>query len=209
MFEDLKDLDFRDVLKSNKKLRFGVYALGAVMIAVIGYFAYDYFVFTPKNEKSKDSYYAALNYASLDSVDLAIDEAKRGVKKFDGKIGGELNQFILSRELMEKGEYKQALKELEGVKLNDSFLSVSVISLQGDCYSELKNYKQAKELYLKAAKKNVNDKTTPENLFKAALVAEKLNQKKEAFELYTQINNDYPNYSSIKSIEKYISRTQN
>ncbi len=209
MFEDLKDLDFRDALKTNKKFRLATYGLGAIIIVVIGYFTYDYFVFIPKNEKSKDSYYTALNYASLDSVDLAIDEAKRGVKKFDGKIGGELNQFILARELMEKGEYKKALKELEGVKLDDTFLSIATISLQGDCYSEMKNYKKAKELYMKAAKKNVNDKTTPENLFKAALVSEKLNQKKEAFELYTQINKEYPNYGSIKSIEKYISRTQN
>src|SRR5690606_28530109 len=122
--------------------------IGAVLVLGVSYFAYKTFIFNPNNEKSKDSYYAALNYASVDSVDLAIEEAKRGVKKFDGKIGGELNQFILARTLMEKGEFKKALKELEGVKLDDTFLSVAVISLQGDCQSELKQYKEAKKLYL-------------------------------------------------------------
>ena len=209
MFENLRDINFKDALKANKKLRLFTYGIGAVLVLGVGYFAYKTFIFNPNNEKSKDSYYAALNYASVDSVDLAIEEAKRGVKKFDGKIGGELNQFILARTLMEKGEFKQALKELEGVKLDDTFLSVAVISLQGDCQSELKQYKEAKKLYLKAANKNINDKSTPENLFKAALVAEKLNLKKEANELYTQIDNEYPNYGSIKAISKYITRTQN
>lgn len=209
MFENLRDINFKDALKANKKLRLFTYGIGAVLVLGVGYFAYKTFIFNPNNEKSKDSYYAALNYASVDSVDLAIEEAKRGVKKFDGKIGGELNQFILARTLMEKGEFKKALKELEGVKLDDTFLSVAVISLQGDCQSELKQYKEAKKLYLKAANKNINDKSTPENLFKAALVAEKLNLKKEANELYTKIDNEYPNYGSIKAISKYITRTQN
>ena len=209
MIDNITEFKFREALKNNKTVRLVTYIGGAVVVAVLGYFAYDYFIFRPNNEKSKDSYYAALNYAAADSVDLAIDEARRGFKKFDGKIGGEINQFILARTLMEKGEYKNALKELQGVKLDDTFLSVAVISLQGDCQSELKNYKEAKELYLKASKKNVNDKTTPENLFKAALVAEKLNQKAEAFELYTRIENEYPNFASQKAISKYISRTQN
>lgn len=208
MFEDIRNTNFSEALKNNKQLRLITYGIGAVLVVVAGYFAYSFFIFKPANEKSKDSYYASLNYATADSTDLAIEEARRGVKKYDGKIGGELNQFILGRELMEKGEFKKALKELEGVKLDDTFLSVSVISLQGDCQSELKNFKAAKELYLKAAKKNVNDKTTPENLFKAALVAEKLNQKEEAFNLYTQIDNEYPNFASVKQIAKYISRTQ-
>lgn len=208
MFENIRDINFSDALKSNKKLRFATYGIGAVLVIVAGYFAYSTFIYAPANEKSKDSYYAALNYAAADSVDLAIDEAKRGVKKYDGKIGGELNQFILGRTLMEKGEFKKALKELEGVKLDDTFLSIAVVSLQGDCQSELKNFKAAKELYLKAAKQNENDKTTPENLFKAAMVAEKLSQKEEAFNLYTQIENDYPNFASQKQVSKYISRTQ-
>lgn len=208
MFEDLRDLNFVEAFKSNKTFRNATVGIGAVLAVVVGYFAYQNFVFKPSNEKSKDSYYTALNYAVADSVDMAIEEAKRGVKKYDGKIGGELNQFILARQLMEKGEFKKALTELDGVKLDDTFLSVAVISLKGDCYSELKDYKAAKDWYLKAAKKNINEKTTPENLFKAALVSEKLDQKKEAFELYSQIEKEYPNFASIKAISKYISKTQ-
>lgn len=209
MIDNIKEFNFREKLKNNKTVRLVTYVGGGIVAAVVLYFAYDYFIFKPNNEKSKDVYYTALNYATVDSLDLAIDEAKKGVKKYDGKIGGEISQFILARTLMEKGEYKKALKELEGVKLDDTFLSVATISLQGDCQSELKNYKDAKALYLKAAKKDVNEKTTPENLFKAALVAEKLNDKAEAFELYTRIEKEYPGFANQKAIAKYISRTQN
>lgn len=208
MFDNLSGFDYREALKHNKKIRMAVFAVGGIAVLLIGYFAYKAFIYNPENEKSKDSWYIALNYAIADSVDLAIDEAQRGVKKYDGKIGGEINQYILARVLMEKGEFKKALKELEGVKLNDTFLSMSVISLQGDCNSELGDYKKAKDFYLKAAKSSINDFSTPMNLFKAAMVSEKLGQKKEAFDLYTRIKDEYPDYGNQKAIEKYISRTQ-
>lgn len=208
MFENLANFDYRNALKNNKAVRFGTYIGIGIVVLIGGYFIYNMFVFKPANEKSKEVYYSALNYAVADSVDLAIEDARRGVKKYDGKIGGEISQFILSRELMEKGEYKQALKQLQETKLHDTFLSIAVISLQGDCYSEMKNYKEAKKFYLKASSMKENDKTTPENLFKAALISEKLGQKKDAFDLYTRIDNEYPNYSAQKAISKYIARTQ-
>lgn len=208
MFDNLSGFDYRDALKHNKKFRNIIYAVGGVAVVAIGYVAYQNFIFGPANEKSKDSWYTSLNYAISDSVNLAIDEAQRGVKKYDGKIGGEINQFILGRELMEKGEFKKALKELEGVKLDDTFLRIATISLQGDCYSELGDYKKAKDFYMKAANAGTNDFSTPANLFKAATVSEKLGQKKEAFDLYTQIKDTYPDYGNQKAIEKYISRTQ-
>ena len=118
-------------------------------------------------------------------------------------------QFILARQLMAKGKYKKTLEELDGVKLNDTYLSVYKIGLQGDCKSELKQYKEAKDMYVKAANKNVNDKTTPEFLFKAALVSEKLNDNSAATDLYTQIKNEYPTFANQKAIDKYIARTKN
>lgn len=208
MFENLSNFDYRNALKNKKAVRMGVYVGGGIIVAVALYFVYNFFIFQPENEKSKDVYYSALNYAVADSTDKAIEDAQRGVKKYDGKIGGEISQFILARELMEKGEFKKALKQLEGTKLHDTFLSISVVSLKGDCYSEMKNYKEAKKYYMEASEMKENDKTTPENLFKAALVSEKLGQKKDAFDLYTRIDKEYPNFSQQKAISEYIARTQ-
>ncbi len=209
MLENLSGKDFKSQLKENKALRLVTYFVGAVVVIVVGYFAYRTFIWSPSNEKSKDAYWVGLNYAAVDSTDAAIAELSRVKKQYDGKQGGELAQFVLARQLMAKGDFKKALEELDGVKLNDTYLSVYKIGLQGDCKSELKQYKEAKDLYVKAADKNVNDKTTPEFLFKAALVSEKLNDNSAATDLYTQIKNEYPTFANQKAIDKYIARTKN
>ena len=209
MLENLSGKDFKSQLKENKALRLVTFFVGAVVVLVIGYFAYRTFIWSPSNDKSKDAYWVGLNYAAVDSTDAAIAELSRVKKQYDGKQGGELAQFVLARQLMAKGDFKKALDELEGVKLNDTYLSVYKLGLQGDCNSELKKYKEAKDLYMKAANKNKNDKTTPEFLYKAGLVSEKLNDNSGAADLYTQIKNEYPAYGNQKAIDKYIARAKN
>lgn len=209
MLENLSGKDFKSQLKENTALRVITYAVVAIAVLVLGYFAYRTFIWSPANEKSKDAYWIGLNYAAKDSTDAAIDELTRVTKQFDGKQGGELAQFVLARQLMAKGQFKKAYEALDGVKLKDTYLSVYKIGLQGDCKSEMKQYKEAKELYLRAAKKNENDKTSPEFLFKAALVAEKLNQNGEASDLYKEIKDNYPMYANQKAIDKYIARAAN
>lgn len=209
MLENLSGKDFKSQFKENKALRLVTIFVGAIVVLVIGYFAYRTFIWTPSNDKSKDAYWVGLNYAAADSTDAAIAELTRAKKQYDGKQGGELAQFVLARQLMAKGDFKKALKELDGVKLNDTYLSIYKLGLQGDCKSELKQYKDAKDMYVKAANKNKNDKTTPEYLFKAGLVSEKLNDNKAATDLYTQIKNEYPTFANQKAIDKYIARTKN
>jgi tetratricopeptide (TPR) repeat protein len=209
MLENLSGKDFKSQLKENKALRLVTYFVGAIVVLVIGYFAYRTFIWTPNNDKSKDAYWVGLNYAAVDSTDAAIDELTRAKKQYDGKQGGELAQFVLARQLMAKGNFKKALEELDGVKLTDTYLSIYKLGLQGDCKSELKQYKEAKDMYIKASVKNKNDKTTPEFLFKAGLVSEKLNDNSAASDLYTQIKNEYPTFANQKAIDKYIARTKN
>jgi tetratricopeptide (TPR) repeat protein len=82
---------------------------------------------------------------------------------------------------------KKHSKNLEGVDVTDTYIAVYTIGLQGDCYSEMKNYKEALGLYEEAASKNENEKTSPEFLFKAGLVAEELGDFEKATELYTKL----------------------
>jgi TolA-binding protein len=43
-------------------------------------------------------------------------------------------------------------------------------------------------------------------LFKAGLVCEQLNKKADAAVHYQRIKDDYPNYASTKTIDRYIAR---
>lgn len=209
MLENLSGKDFKSQFKENKTLRLVTITVGAVAIVVVGYILYNTFIAGPANEKSKDAYWVGLNYAAKDSTDQAIEELSRVVKEYDGKLGGENAQLVLARMYMSKGDFGKALNELEGVKLKDTYLSVYAIGLQGDCNSEMKKYDEAKDLYIKAAEKNENEKTSPEFLFKAALCAEKLGKNEEAAELYTRIKDNYVMFSNQKSIDKYIARAKN
>jgi predicted negative regulator of RcsB-dependent stress response len=212
MLDNISGEQIKEQFKSNNKLRLITMIVGGVVVVVLGYFAYRQFLWQPDNEKSKDSYWIGLNHAAADSTELAIEELEGQVKKFDGKVGGEVAQFVLARQYMSKGEFETALKELESVDVDDAYVSVMAIGLQGDCYSELKgekNYGKAYDLYLKAAEKSDNEFTTPMYLMKAGLVAEELKNFDKATECYQNIKDNYSSYASQKAIDKFIARAKN
>jgi TolA-binding protein len=201
--------NLKQQFKDNKQLRTISFAVGGIIVLLAGFLLYKQFVSGPKNEKSKDAFYTGLNYAAKDSTDQAIKALEPIVKKYDGYVGGEDAQFVLGRQYMEKGNFKKALETLEDVKASDTYVKVYVIGLQGDCYSELGKYKEALEKYESAARTNPNDKTSPEYLFKAAMVAEQIGEFDKATGLYEEIRDNYSVYAGQKGIDKYIARTSN
>ncbi len=209
MLENLSTENIKEEFKSNKTARLVTYIVGGIIVLVLGYFLYRQFIWKPANVQSTEKGYAGLNYAFMDSTDIAIDELAGHVKKYDGKQGGEVAQYVLGRQYMAKGEFKRALKELEDVDVSDTYVRVYSIGLQGDCLSELKKYEDAVEKYIEASEAHDNDYTTPYYLFKAALVTElKLKNPEEATEMYQNIKDNYLQYGNTKSIDKYIARAK-
>jgi tetratricopeptide (TPR) repeat protein len=206
MLENLSGRELKQQFKQNSTLRVVTICVGSVIVLVLGYLAYRQFIWKPANVKSNDAYWVGLNYAAKDSTDQAIDELKRAVKKYDGKDGGELAQFVLARQYMAKGDFKKALEELEGVNVNDTYIGTYTLGLQGDCYSEMGKHQEAMDLYVEAAERKENEKTTPEYLFKAALCAEQMKDFEQAKEYYTRIKDNYLTFSNQKAIDKYIAR---
>jgi tetratricopeptide (TPR) repeat protein len=209
MANNISSNNLKQQFKDNKQLRVITLSIGAVVVILGGYLLYRQFIWGPNNDKSKEAYYKGLNYASQDSTDLAIQELEMVVKKYDGTVGGENAQMVLARQFMEKGNFKKALSLLEDADMNDTYLRVGVIGLQGDCYSEMGKYQDALSKYEEAAETNENEKTTPEYLFKAALVAEHLGDFEKATELYTKIRDNYSTFAQQKAIDKYIKKNEN
>ena len=206
MLENLSLDTIKNKFQNDSRFKFGTLIFSGLLIIMLGALAYYQFIWKAKNNESKNAYWKGLNYAEKDSTNLAITELTKAKKKYDGYIGGELAQFVLARQFMAKGEFKKALKELDEVKLDDTFLSAMRLGLTGDCQSEMKDYKKAIETYLEASETNINDYTTPMYLFKAGLHAEKINDFKKATEHYTKIRDEYPAYANQKTIDKYIAR---
>lgn len=209
MIEDITPEEIKNQFKNNKNLRMTTYIIGGVVVLVLGYFAYRQFIYNPANEDSKLHYYAGLNYATADSTEMALDELRGQVNKYDGKVGGEVAQFVYARQLMANKEFEKAIDELEGVNVKDTYVSAMAIGLQGDCKSELEKYEEAANLYLEAADANINDMTTPMYLMKAGLCAEEVKDFETATQCYQRIKDEFAAFASNKSIDKYLERAKN
>jgi len=196
--------------KESKTFKYVSFGVGAVAILVLLWFAYQQFIFKPANEKSKTAYWRAMVYIENGEPDNALEEFERVAKKYDGKVGGEISQYMAGRLYMDKGEFKTALKFLEKAKVKDLYLGTMIIGLQGDCQSELGDFDKAVKLYEKASKRKANEFTTPMFLMKAAMIHEmKLKNFEEAEELYKRIEMDFFEFYSSNSVEKYIERVAN
>ena len=220
MTENFSLEDLKQKYKNSKSFRISSIAIGTIALIVIGYLGYRQFMWKPSNEKSKESYFIALNAITNEDSNTAMDTSKAGaktdpikklqksVKKYDGKIGGEVSKYLLASQYMRKGKYKEALTLLENVSVEDTYVSVEVIGLQGDCQSELNKFEEAYELYKTAANMNANNFTSPMYLFKAGLVAEQLKKYDLAKAHFETIAVQYPKsfYAKEKNLEAYIAR---
>jgi TolA-binding protein len=220
MTENFSLEDLKQKYKNSKSFRLSSIAIGTLALIAIGYLGYRQFMWKPANEKSKESYFIALNAITNEDSNIAMDTSKAGaktdpikklqksVKKYDGKIGGEVSKYLLASQYMRKGKYKEALTLLENVSVEDTYVSVEVIGLQGDCQSELNKFEEAYELYKTAANMNANNFTSPMYLFKAGLVAEQLKKYDLAKAHFETIAVQYPKsfYAKEKNLEAYIAR---
>jgi TolA-binding protein len=207
MIEQFSFEELKNKFNTNNKFKLGTYLVAGIIGVVVLYFSYRQFIWGPANEKSNDGWWVAMNYISKDSTDQAIRLLEPYVKNNDGKTGGEIGQYLLGKQYMNKGKFAAALDMLKDVDVSDTYISTMSIGLQGDCYSQMKKYNEALDLYLQAADREDNEFTTPMYLFKAGLVCEKkLKNKTDAAAHFQRIKDDYPNYSSTKTIDRYIAR---
>ena len=117
MIEQLSFEDLKNKFNTNKSFKLGTYIIGGLIAAVVVYFSYRQFIWGPANEKSNDGWWVALNYITKDSTDQAIRVLEPFVKSNDGKTGGEIAQYLLATQYMEKGKFSAALNMLDGVNL--------------------------------------------------------------------------------------------
>jgi len=198
--------DIKQKFNTDKRFKLYTYIAGGVLALLVLYLGYRQLIWAPSDDKANDGWWTALNYVEKDSTDQAIKVLVPFVKKYDGHVGGEIGQYLLGTQYMKKGQFQQALNQLEDVSVSDTYLSIMTAGLQGDCLSELKNYEDASMAYVEAADMLDNDFTTPMFLFKAGLHAELSKNYEDATTYFTRIRDDYPDYGNQKTIDKFIAR---
>ncbi len=192
-----------------------IYVVVAVLIvAVLGYFAWEKYYIIPKTEEAQEQIYPAQQYFAADSLDKALfgDGNNLGfidiANDYSITKPGKLAKYYAGICYLKKGDYDKAIDFLTAYSGDDEIISSMAIGATGDAYLEKGEQNKAISFYKKAAENTVNNFTTPLFLFKAAEVYEIQKQYANALDLYKRIKNKYIASNEGREIDKYIARVK-
>jgi tetratricopeptide (TPR) repeat protein len=204
---------FRNLANDNRKLV--TYVLGALMLVIVGVFAYRYFYQQPREEEAQNFLFKPQRIFEQDSFNLALRGNGNDIigmqtiaDDYSGTESGNLANFYAGRALMDQGKYQEAIDYLEDFSTKSEIVGPEVYGLIGDCYSQLKDYDEAASYYQKAADKSENEFTTPMFLKKAGLVYEELGQPDKAAKAYRKIKEKYKTSTPGGDIDKFLARAE-
>jgi tetratricopeptide (TPR) repeat protein len=209
-----------DWVAKNQKIIIGV--VGAITLVTVGYFAYQKFVASPKQEEAANEMFVAqsnfekaTNGVASDSLyKLALNgsEGKFGFVKiadeYSGTDAGNLANYYAGVAYLNIGKYDEAIASLGKFSSNDIILSALAKGAIGDAYSQKNQPKEALDYYLKAAEVNKNDFTTPRFLMKAGKVALALGNKADALKYFTDIEENFENTPEAATVDGLIGLSQ-
>jgi tetratricopeptide (TPR) repeat protein len=195
-----------------KHLNLVFYVIGGIIVVVLGVLGINKYVISPKNVEAQEQMFAAQNFFSVDSFDVALngDGVSLGfldiIDDFGSTKSGKLAQYYAGISFLHLGDYNQAIKHLKKFKTDDLLLAPLAKAAIGDAYVELGNYDKAISAYNDALAVNNNDFTTPTIKLKLALVYEEKGNVEKALAILNEAKSEFPNNSEITAIEKNIAR---
>lgn len=204
--EGVKGLDSITEFYENNKKNINIAGIGLIL-AAIGLWWYFNKIIPARATEAQDSFFMAERYYQQDSLDKALngDGINLGMIDIADEYGstkvGDMANYYAGRILLQKDQYNEAIEYLDNVAFTDEFMAAQVITLKGDCYSELGEYKKAGDVYMKAANKRDNKLSSPIALKKAAYAFEEANAYEDAIEALERIEDEYYNFSQGLSID--------
>ena len=211
-----------DFIAKNQKVILGV--LGAVVLGVVGYFAYEKFVAEPNQQEAADELFVAqqnfkkavdgdVKADSLFNLVLKGSEGKFGVVKiaeeYSGTDAGNQANYMAGIAYLNTGKYAEAITSLEKFSGKDVTLSILAKGAIGDAYAQQNKPKEALEFYLKAADASkTNELTRPMYLLKAGKTALALGNKADALKYFTDIKDNFDASPEAQQIDGLIGLAQ-
>ena len=218
---DLQANKAEDWVVKNQKLIMGL--VGAIVLLLVGYFAYDRLIVEPKEEEAVNNMFQAQQYFkqavdaqtapdSLYKLALKGGEGKLGfegiISEYSGTKSANLAQYYAGMSYLNLKDYKKAVEHLEKFSSDDEMLQPIALGAIGDSFAELNKADDALSYYLKAANASDNDFTTPRYLMKHGQLAMMNGKNAEALKSFTTIKDKYSTSTEAANIEGYIARVE-
>jgi tetratricopeptide (TPR) repeat protein len=200
-----------DFVKKNKTMLLGVFAAIAAII-VAGFLYYNHR--TTKNVEAQEAMFQAVYYFEADSLNKALngdgqyDGLLRIADEYSGTDAGNLANFYAGVALLKQGNFAEAQSHLEDFKSDDLLMQARAYSLTGDALSEQGKYKEAADMYNKAANHNSNAYFSPQYLMKAGIAYEASNDFRAAANTYDKIIKDFITAAEVTDAKKYKARAE-
>jgi len=194
--------------------------VAVIALSVIGIYLYSNFVIKPKEQKAfNEMYYSQkkfdeailINNDSLYNLVLNGDGTNLGmlamIDEYGGTNAANLAAYYSGMIYLKMNDYQNSIKYLSEFSSDDMILGSLATGSIGDAFAELNQFEDAYEYYVKASKNN-NSYTSPIYLFKAGLIAMKLEKFKKAEGYFSSIKSDYSKSAEAKNIDAYISKAR-
>ncbi len=104
---------------------------------------------------------------------------------------GNLARYYAAVSEAELGSYEEALAYIERFDPPEGILGVGPVSFHAVVLANLGEYSRAADIFVKAAEWDINESTTPHNLFNAAQAAMEADDLARALQLVARILNEY------------------
>jgi len=216
--EFFKDLD-KEALQTERFVERNAKTLsiifGVLILAVLGYFAYQQFVIAPKNEEATKSYLSAINQLSTgNNVDAlggksAANPGFLGTyKNFGDTDAGKLSAYNAGLLRFKEGKYQEAYNLLEDFSSDNDILMALKYGAMADASANLNKPQEALDLLDKAASTSEDPYTSYYFTKKAGLLSLGLKNKESAKKYFLDIEAKYQEYDNGMS-DAYIEMVKN
>ena len=210
VFKDLDKgaLDTERFLEKNSKMLMIVF--GALVAAVLGYFAYQQFYVEPRNEEATLSYLQAQKNLADGKDELALggkSAANPGYlgtyNDYSGTKVGKLSAYNAGLLKFKEGKYQESYDLLDKFSSDNKVLMALKYGAMADCQANLNRNDEALSLLDKATSASDDPYTSYYFTRKAGLVALALKKNAEAKKYFSTIDEKYQDYDNGMS-DSYI-----
>lgn len=186
----------------------------ALIVLIGGWYIYNNFFKSPKEQKAKDAIFKAEEYFRMDSLNLALngDGPNPGflkiIRNYGGTKAGNLAKYYAGVCYAKLNDNEKAAKYLKDFSTSSKPLQARAYMLLGDVYGDLGKNAEALNYYKKSAHEFEDDKDgSADALFRAAYLADRvMKDSKQAIELYKELKQKYPNTATGRNADNYLAQ---